>query len=241
MAHADQMRFFGMVADAFPGHFEGRVLDVGALDVNGGPHNQISPSEYVGVDLAEGPNITLVARGEDLQFPTGHFDVAMSSECFEHNPAWQSTLHNMIRMTRPSGLIVFSCATTGRPEHGTSRSDGGFGAPLAVELGQEYYRNVSAGVVRRVVDDGKLAGYFTVVNDRIFDLYFVGIKGDGRPADLGALKACWSRVRTAYEPARSYGSIASFLNNRSRRYIARGVGDSTLEAVRRTRDRHSSG
>lgn len=97
------MLFFGDVVAAFPGHFAGRVLDIGSLDINGGPHTLFTSAEYVGVDLGSGPNVTHVGRGEDLTLPDGRFDVAMSSECFEHNRAWRATVSNMIRMTRRGG------------------------------------------------------------------------------------------------------------------------------------------
>lgn len=233
MSHADQIRFFDIVMRYFPDHFSGRVLDIGALDINGGPHERMSPSEYVGVDLSEGPNISIVAKGEDLDLPSNSFDVAMSSECFEHNPHWRATLQNMIRMTRPEGVVAFSCATTGRPEHGTTRSDGGWAAPLAVDQGQEYYRNVTSSQVLAVIDDDQLPAKFIVLNDRIFDLYFVGIKGKATTQKVAALKACRDELRATYQTRQSYGSTQAFLNNRSRRFIARGVGDPTLEAIRR--------
>lgn len=48
MAHADQMHFFTNVIARFPNHFMGRVLDVGSLDINGGPQILVSPKEFVG-------------------------------------------------------------------------------------------------------------------------------------------------------------------------------------------------
>ena len=117
MAHTDQIQFFQQVIQHFPGFFSGKVIDIGSNDINGGPHKYVNASEYVGVDLGPGTNVNLVSRGEEVQLPSGYFDVAMSSECFEHAPTWRAILLNMIRMTRPGGLVAFSCATTGRPEH----------------------------------------------------------------------------------------------------------------------------
>lgn len=237
MSHADQIRFFDIVARHFPDHFAGRVIDIGALDINGGPHERISPQEYIGVDLASGPNISLVAKGEDVDLPSGSFDVAMSSECFEHNPHWRATLHNMIRMTRSSGLVVFSTATRGRPEHGTSRSDGGWAAPLAVADGQEYYANVTPRQVNACLDDSMMKSRFTVINDRIFDLYFVGIKGAAESGDRDRLEKCRRELVATYQSHSSYSSRRSFVNNRSRRWTAMLIGDHPLEAVRRRRGR----
>lgn len=235
MSHADQIRFFDLAVATFPEHFAGRVLDIGALDINGGPHERMQPREYIGVDLAAGPNVTLIGRGEDVELPSGSFDVTMSSECFEHNPAWMATLHNMIRMTRPSGLVVFTCATRGRPEHGTSRSDAGFGAPLAVAAGQEHYANVTPREVRTVIADGRIARSFTVVNDRMFDLYFAGLREPATASDLARLAELEASVKATFVDRRSFPSTRAFAAARARRYVATVVGDPALEVVRRRR------
>ena len=182
MSHPAQLDFFAMADSFFPDHFAGRVIDIGSLDINGGPHRNISPREYVGVDLAEGPNVNLVSRGEDVDFPSGYFDVAMSSECFEHNPNWRETFRNMYRLTRPGGLVIFSCATWGRPEHGTTRSDGGYSAPFVVEQGSEYYENVAELSALAVSARLGFSEMWTLVEPAHCDLFFAGIRkgGDAR-------------------------------------------------------------
>jgi SAM-dependent methyltransferase len=170
------MFFFSQVLNLFRREFSGRILDIGALDINGGPHTLLQCEKYVGVDVSEGPNVNLVSRGEDLDLPSSFFDVSMSSECFEHNPSWRATFTNMVRMTRPLGLVVFSCATIGRAEHGTSRSDGGFAAPLAVEQGYEYYGNISKREFLEILEKHQFLSYSLWQNFAVNDLYFVGIK-----------------------------------------------------------------
>jgi hypothetical protein len=83
-----------------------------------------------------------VARGEELDYFDGNFSVCLSCECFEHNPEWAATLRNMIRMC--SGLVFFSCATTGRAEHGTRRSN-----PHDAPFCGDYYRNLTEDDVRQ--------------------------------------------------------------------------------------------
>lgn len=81
----------------------------------------------------------------------------------------------MIRMLKPKGLFIMTCATTGRPEHGTLSSDGGWGAPL---LATEYYKNLTESDIRDVFHQ-PLTDVFTefnfIVND-VHDLQFWGIK-----------------------------------------------------------------
>ena len=183
MSHKSQMDFFEKVIRQYKNPFAGKVLDIGSLDINGGPHQLISPREYVGVDLAEGKNVTLISRGEKVNFEDSYFDVTMSSECFEHNPEWQQTLINMIRQTSKEGLVVFSCATFGRRKHGTSDSaDKGKSAPLAVAIGQEYYSNVKGRDVKKIANKYFMpSSYFIIYDFSHRDLFFCGLNsGDIR-------------------------------------------------------------
>jgi len=211
MSHAAQMEFFRSATVFFSGFFAARVIDIGALDINGGPHSLFSAAHYVGVDIGPGLNVDLVSRGEDVDLPTGSFDVAMSSECFEHNPEWRSTFQNMVRLTRPGGLVIFSCATEGRKEHGTSRSDGGRAAPLAVDLGQEYYQNVPAGAVRDVVRPGDFARWFIATEPHHHDLFFVGLKSGANRADISSLSKFERLIRWKFTRGYIQGSFAKRL------------------------------
>ena len=108
--------------------------------------------------------------------PSGYYDVTASAECFEHNPFWVETFANMLRLTKPGGLVIFSCATTGRQEHGTSRTDPN-DSPLTAELGWNYYRNLDA---QDFLDTFNLPGWFDcfhfLVCPQTFDLYFYGVR-----------------------------------------------------------------
>jgi SAM-dependent methyltransferase len=176
MAHPAQQRFIGLAVAKFPSLFSGKVLDIGSLDITGDITHQFKANEYVGVDIGPGKNVTKVARGEDLDFATGYFDVTISGECFEHNPAWKSTFINMVRMTKPGGIVVMTCASTFRTEHGTSRSDFGTGAPLSVSAGYEYYKNLSPEDLTCIIDKSLFAKYAIFQNWAESDLYFIGLK-----------------------------------------------------------------
>lgn len=177
MSHGEQQAFFAETARDLPDHFTGvRVLEVGSLDVNGSVRRHFTDCDYTGVDVADGPGVDLVAQGQDLVFPDGHFDTTISAECFEHNPYWSETFANMVRMTRPGGLVAFSCASTGRPEHGTPRSDPG-SSPLTVGLGWEYYRNLTEDDFRADFDlDDLFSEHCFSTHETSHDLYFRGVR-----------------------------------------------------------------
>ena len=166
VSHSWQLDFVRGVKEKHPEFFsKAKVLEVGSLDINGTIRVFFDDCEYLGVDIGPGRGVDLVARGEELSFPDGAFDVTASCECFEHNENWAETFQNMVRMTKPGGLVFFTCATTGRPEHGTKRTTPG-DAPYCTD----YYRNL-------VAEDFKIDGFkhheFSTYKQ---DLRFYGIK-----------------------------------------------------------------
>lgn len=169
MSHQSQLDFVARVRKQFPQYFISRkVLEVGSLDINGSVRQFFEDCDYTGVDLGEGKGVDLVSKGEDLTFPDNHFDVAISCECFEHNPEWVRTFANMVRMT--SGLIIMTCATTGRPEHGTRRT-----SPSDAPFCGDYYRNLTEQDIRENCDLSKFALYQFSTCSSPADLYFYGL------------------------------------------------------------------
>ena len=169
MSHQSQLDFVAGVKARFPDYFtDKKVLEIGSLDINGSIRTFFDTPSYIGVDVGEGRGVDVVARGEELIFPESYFDVVASCECFEHNEQWAETFANMVRMA--NGLVFFSCATTGRPEHGTgrtSRDDNPF-------LG-DYYLNLTEQDFRDKCDLSKFEQYKFSTNDSPADLYFWGL------------------------------------------------------------------
>lgn len=177
MAHNAQAVFFKTVRQAYPEFFEwSNVLEVGSLDINGSVRPLFTNCNYVGVDLEIGPGVDLAVQGQELRFPDDSFDTTISAECFEHNPFWAETFTNMVRMTKEGGLITFTCAGEGRPEHGTYRTDPG-SSPFTTKAMWTYYRNL---MIEDFEDTGLLEGltYQSFYNPHSQDLYFIGFKSD---------------------------------------------------------------
>lgn len=183
MAHPEQAEFFTGVRSHYGSSFDSaRVLEVGSLDINGSVRELFSGCEYTGVDLQLGPGVDLARQGQLVDFPTGHFDTTISAECLEHNPFWRETVANMLRMTRPGGLVLISCATTGRLEHGTTRTNPD-ASPFTSAEKWEYYRNLGVGDLEASLNlAGWLADWASWVNFITRDLYFVGIRHGGAAA-----------------------------------------------------------
>jgi SAM-dependent methyltransferase len=197
MAHPQQAEYFSAVRAHYPGHFEAaRVLEVGSLDINGSVRDLFSNCDYTGVDLQPGPGVDLACPGHLLALPSASFDTVISAECFEHNPFWRETLANMLRMTRPGGLVLISCATTGRKEHGTSRTNPD-ASPFTVAQKWDYYRNLTAHDLEQGVNlAGWLADWHNWINYVSYDLYFAGLRHGGAaeidPTLRQTLDACYA-------------------------------------------------
>ncbi|MGO9802493.1 MAG: class I SAM-dependent methyltransferase [Steroidobacteraceae bacterium] len=178
MAHYQQLEFVRTVKRLFPEYFrKTRVLEVGSWDVNGSVRGVFAECDYVGADIAAGSGVDLTCAGQDIGFPSGHFDVVISCECFEHNPYWLETTVNMMRMLRPGGCFIMSCGAPGRREHGTPRMSPG--ASLTSLSGQvaTYYRNLSQRDFFARIDLGRhFSRFFFSKNIYSKDLYLFGIK-----------------------------------------------------------------
>lgn len=173
MAHYEQRVFLTSLMARHPAWFtDRRVLEIGSLNINGTVRDFFVDCDYTGVDLAPGPGVDVVGEGQGLDYEDESFDVVISAECFEHNPHWLETFVNMRRMC--SGLVIFTCATEGRPEHGTTRTDPG-SSPFTVGR-WDYYRNLTADDFRDAVDLGAMfARHQFTTNDLSHDLYFWGL------------------------------------------------------------------
>lgn len=174
MSHYEQMNFILRLKYKFPQCFyECNVLEVGSFNINGTIRIFFDKCNYIGVDIDQGKCVDVVCEGQNLKYKDGFFDTSISCECFEHNPYWIETFKNMYRMTKNNGIIVITCATTGRLEHGTSRSK----PEDALLLKWDYYKNLTEEDFKKeFCFDLMFSEYYFEVNDDSKDLYFYGIK-----------------------------------------------------------------
>jgi hypothetical protein len=84
----------------------------------------------------------------------------------------------MVRVCRPGGIVVMTCACLGRPEHGTTRTTKA-DAPL---ISWEYYKNLTARDFRSAMNmDDFFSDFAFFENFDSCDTYFVGFKKDAPP------------------------------------------------------------
>jgi SAM-dependent methyltransferase len=177
VSHKEQLDFVSEVKNKYKHFFKNKcVIEIGSLDINGSVRKLFSNCVYVGLDVGMGPGVDVVCLGHQYDMPNDSFDVAISCECFEHDPHHIKTLNNMIRLVKSGGLIVFSCATTGRKEHGTMDFEPQ-SSPLTVNLGWNHYKNLEEFDFKKEINfDSIFLEYKFGQNMKVFDLYFYGVK-----------------------------------------------------------------
>jgi len=89
---------------------------------------------------------------------------------------WKESLINIVRMLKSDGIFVFTCATTGRGEHGTRRTRPA-DAPLLKGEWSDYYKNLTEVDIRSVIDiEDVFSAFKFSVDHNHRDLQFWGIK-----------------------------------------------------------------
>ena len=85
----------------------------------------------------------------------------------------------MVNLLKQGGLMVFTCASDGRHEHGTLRTSPE-NAPFLSQFSEEwvnYYKNLNESDIRKVLDINNLFSSFEFqYNPETCDLYFWGVK-----------------------------------------------------------------
>jgi hypothetical protein len=178
MAHLAQQVFLTSLKNKFQERFSNcSVLDIGSLDINGNNRYLFNNYKYIGVDVGPGKNVDVISKGHEYNSDE-LYDIVISTECFEHDMYYVETIKNCIRLTKPNGLFTFTCASTGRAEHGTKRTKPQ-DAPLILELGEwgDYYKNLTEQDIREIFNPEELfSEFYFEYNPNAFDLYFWGIK-----------------------------------------------------------------
>ena len=147
------------------------VLEVGSLDINGSIRPLFVGCNYTGIDLSEGPGVDLVGHLLEHKFPLESFDTIVSLEAMEHDEHWEKSLREMFALLKPKGLLIITCATTGREEHGTFKND-----PTASPKTLDWYHNLTAWDFFSVIDIDSFSYADFHFDSTVGDLQFMGIK-----------------------------------------------------------------
>ena len=194
--HKEQKNYLDKTKKRFPEAFKDKkVLDIGSFNVNGNEKPWFDDCDFTGLDLLPGPGVDVACPANEYNEPDETFDTIISCECWEHNPFYKESILNAIRMLKSGGYFIWTCATTGRPVHGTSSQDAIDRNNKKTSQGNstenwitmpnvqkenwdnEYYKNVTEEDIREFCDvDSIFSSYEFEVETNHCDLYFWGIK-----------------------------------------------------------------
>ena len=207
MAHQQQLDFVQLAKQCFPDFFhKKKVLEIGSLDICGSVRTFFEDCDYTGIDVAEGPGVDIACQGQEYDGEDGSFDLVLSCEAMEHNPMWKETFLNMIRLTRPGGMLLMTCASFGRPEHGTSRTSVE-ASPLSISIGWEYYKNLGPGDFQSIRDlNSSFYSYRFWINWISKDLYLIAFRNS-------------SSVQTAPNSDQGFNKIDAWVEDQNKHLI----------------------
>lgn len=143
------------------------VVEFGSRNVNGSVRPLFPGALYVGVDVAPGSCVDVVADAASYE-PVVKPSCVVCCEVLEHAENAKQIVTNAVNILEPGGIIIVTCASDGRAPH--SAVDGG---PLREG---EYYRNVPPDELLRWLEEAGAERVQVTYNEACGDAYAVGFK-----------------------------------------------------------------
>lgn len=99
------------------GASDGKIVDLGAMNVNGSYRELFPGADYVGVDLEEGPGVDVVLSDVyHLPFEDGSVDLILSGQMLEHCGQFWRVFSEIYRVLKPEGRAYLIAPSSG-PVH----------------------------------------------------------------------------------------------------------------------------
>jgi SAM-dependent methyltransferase len=185
--------------------FTGRDgIDVADIGCGTRPYEEIFgpyAKSYVGVDVAPGPTVDVVAAAESLPFDEARFDCVICTQVLEHADDPAAVTAEIFRVLRPSGVAFIST-------HGVAP----YHAAQATSV-DDYWRWTHAGLERLLRTTGDWVDVTILPNGGTGAALAYLI---GRELEIVTSKL---RVRVAAAPVVAAGNLAAWLFDRALRRL----------------------
>jgi hypothetical protein len=169
--HAEAKAFCMKIKELYPDAFKNKkVLDVWSLDVNWNNRFLFDDCEYLWLDVGEWPNVDIICSIHEYK-PEWKFGTIISTEMLEHNKYRKESLQNMYDLLEDWGVLVLTCATTGRAEHGTTRT-----SVKDSPYTTDYYMNIEWNHIMEAFEGYEYKKLEISYNNGRHDLYLLLIK-----------------------------------------------------------------
>lgn len=119
----------------------GRVLEIGALNVNGTVRQFFGDADsYIGTDMEAGPNVDIVVNNSELlkHFDTDgsllQFNTIIACEVLEHDKQFWHTVVMMKTLLKTGGHLIITTPSFGFPEHRYPRHYVNFGKDAYTDI-----------------------------------------------------------------------------------------------------------
>lgn len=186
MSHPAQEKFCLSVKDKFydlftkSSHWPGspRVLDCGALDINGNNRYLFKMGCYIAIDIEGGKNINKVSLIHEYPMPVNLFDIVICTETLEHDMYYKKSIPHMVKLLRPGGLLIITCGSDKREVHGV-KGNREADSPFTVKIPgwDEWFHGISDTELVEIMEPDKHFSQWEASLDRDeLDLNFWGIK-----------------------------------------------------------------
>lgn len=109
------------------------VIEYGSQDMNGSVRDLFDGSNYVGVDIAAGEGVDVVADAA-VWVPDDPVDLILCLEVFEHTHKWPQIVFNAYQSLNPGGMFIATAAGPGRLPHSGRKA-----GPIESD---EWYENI---------------------------------------------------------------------------------------------------
>jgi cephalosporin hydroxylase len=157
-------------------------LDCGSGDINGNNRHLFTNCNYTGIDIVRGTNVDIVSAIANYHLDR-KYNTIISTECLEHDMEYVASLKNIVNLLELGGLLVLTCASTGRAEHGTTRQHPDCSLTTQIidhnSWYPNYYKNLTAEDIQQAIPVYLLFNrFYFEYNPISCDLYFWGIRNN---------------------------------------------------------------